>query len=57
MSNAPWNVYPRPRLRRAEWQCLNGEWELECRREHSDRDGEDVHIQKAVYTQLRAGKP
>lgn len=30
MSNVPWNVYPRPMLRREEWQCLNGEWELEC---------------------------
>ncbi len=29
MSEIPWDVYPRPRLRRAEWQCLNGEWELE----------------------------
>ena len=24
----PWNEYPRPRLRRAEWLCLNGEWDL-----------------------------
>ena len=23
----PWNVYPRPQLRRAEWLNLNGEWE------------------------------
>ncbi|MBQ7460243.1 MAG: glycoside hydrolase family 2 [Oscillospiraceae bacterium] len=30
MSSMPWNVYPRPMLRRAEWQCLNGEWELSC---------------------------
>ena len=25
----PWDVYPRPRLKRKEWLNLNGEWELE----------------------------
>ena len=24
----PWNVYPRPRLRRGSFFCLNGSWEL-----------------------------
>lgn len=24
----PWNVYPRPQLRRERWLCLNGTWEL-----------------------------
>ncbi|MBQ4381761.1 MAG: glycoside hydrolase family 2, partial [Oscillospiraceae bacterium] len=24
----PWNEYPRPRLRRREWLCLNGTWTL-----------------------------
>ena len=24
----PWERYPRPQLRRADWLCLNGEWEL-----------------------------
>ena len=24
----PWENYPRPQLRRAEWLCLNGAWEL-----------------------------
>ncbi len=24
----PWNVYPRPRLVRERWMCLNGQWEL-----------------------------
>ena len=25
----PWNVYPRPQMRRDEWLCLNGEWDFE----------------------------
>ena len=24
----PWNDYPRPQLRREDWLCLNGRWEL-----------------------------
>ena len=24
----PWNVYPRPQMRRERWLCLNGTWEL-----------------------------
>ncbi|MCR5577406.1 MAG: glycoside hydrolase family 2 [Oscillospiraceae bacterium] len=24
----PWGRYPRPQMRRAEWLCLNGDWEL-----------------------------
>ena len=24
----PWETYPRPQMRREEWLCLNGEWEL-----------------------------
>ncbi len=24
----PWERYPRPQLRRADWLCLNGDWEL-----------------------------
>ena len=24
----PWNSYPRPRLQRDRWLCLNGQWEL-----------------------------
>ncbi len=27
----PWNEYPRPHLRRGEWLCLNGEWELSAK--------------------------
>ena len=26
--DVPWNVYPRPQLRRERWLCLNGTWEL-----------------------------
>ena len=25
----PWNVYPRPHLRRGEWRNLNGDWDFE----------------------------
>lgn len=25
----PWNVYPRPQMRREKWACLNGIWDLE----------------------------
>lgn len=28
LSGTPWNVYPRPRLVRDSFFCLNGEWEL-----------------------------
>lgn len=28
LAGIPWNQYPRPQLRRREWLCLNGEWEL-----------------------------
>ena len=24
----PWEVYPRPQMKRADWLCLNGDWEL-----------------------------
>ncbi|MBQ6679465.1 MAG: glycoside hydrolase family 2 [Lachnospiraceae bacterium] len=24
----PWNVYPRPQMRREEWLCLNGAWDF-----------------------------
>ena len=24
----PWNVYPRPQMKRERWLCLNGTWEL-----------------------------
>ena len=28
LSGTPWERYPRPQLRREDWLCLNGEWEL-----------------------------
>ena len=27
-SGTPWNVYPRPRMRRDSWLNLNGEWDF-----------------------------
>ena len=27
----PWNVYPRPQMKRDNWQCLNGLWEYAIR--------------------------
>ena len=29
----PWNVYPRPQLKRDSFLCLNGKWELTCLRD------------------------
>ena len=26
-ANVPWNLYPRPQMVRANWTCLNGEWD------------------------------
>lgn len=27
VGNIPWNIYPRPQLKRKEWKNLNGEWD------------------------------
>ena len=29
LTGQPWTAYPRPRLRRTDWLCLNGDWSLE----------------------------
>lgn len=29
----PWNVYPRPQLKRESYICLNGEWDFDVRKE------------------------
>ena len=29
LPTVPWNVYPRPQMRREEWTCLNGTWDIE----------------------------
>lgn len=29
ISKTPWDVYPRPQMRRRDWLCLNGEWDFE----------------------------
>ena len=28
MTNTPWNVYPRPQMKREQWQSLNGLWTM-----------------------------
>ena len=28
LPTVPWERYPRPQLRRADWLCLNGDWAL-----------------------------
>ena len=28
LPETPWNVYPRPQMRRDSFLCLNGEWEF-----------------------------
>ncbi len=30
LAGIPWNDYPRPRLVREDWLCLNGDWEFSC---------------------------
>ena len=35
MSGAPRNEHPRPQFQRADWVCLNGEWEFEIDQEDS----------------------
>ena len=34
LSALPWNRYPRPQMRRADWLCLNGEWDLSIAKAH-----------------------
>ncbi len=29
LTGTPWEIYPRPQLKRADWLCLNGEWDFE----------------------------
>ena len=31
----PWNSYPRPQMRRKDWLCLNGIWDLEAGGKHA----------------------
>lgn len=31
MTKTPWNVYPRPQMKRQRWLSLNGQWQLEGR--------------------------
>lgn len=28
LTGTPWQSYPRPQMKRADWLCLNGEWQL-----------------------------
>jgi len=32
IGDIPWNIYPRPMLKRENWLCLNGSWELFAKR-------------------------
>jgi hypothetical protein len=51
----PWAEYPRPQLRRSEWQCLNGWWDYKGGKQISsakapdkpisfDLDNESIHV-------------
>ena len=31
LTGTPWNVYPRPRMKRSSWLNLNGEWDFDVR--------------------------
>lgn len=30
LSGVPWHTYPRPRMVRKDWLCLNGKWDFAC---------------------------
>ena len=38
----PWNVYPRPQMRRENWLNLNGEWQFSVKSEDSALEYEDT---------------
>ncbi len=44
LSGQPWNVYPRPQLRREGWLNLNGIWEFTASREQSLPEAYDRQI-------------
>ncbi len=37
LTGQPWNVYPRPQMRRNSFVCLNGEWDFSVGKETYDR--------------------
>ena len=37
LNGVPWNVYPRPQLKRDSFLCLNGEWEFSANEPRFDR--------------------
>ena len=41
----PWNEYPRPRMERASFLCLNGEWEFcTCKEGDTPRYNEKILV-------------
>ncbi len=32
----PWDVYPRPQMKREDWMCLNGKWKFKTERERTE---------------------
>ena len=43
----PWETYPRPQMRRKEWLCLNGWWDLQIRKKGS-QDGSAFRQEKIL---------
>jgi len=33
MADIPWNIYPRPQMKRNSFFCLNGAWDFEIKRD------------------------
>ena len=44
LAGTPWQVYPRPQMKRACWQNLNGQWEFTVSREKTMPDHYDRTI-------------
>ncbi len=54
----PWNVYPRPRLRRESFLCLNGRWEFGTGREDTPVYTDTVLVPFPVESRLSGvGRP
>ena len=40
LTGQPWNIYPRPQMRRDSFLCLNGEWEFSA----AEKDHETIRV-------------
>ena len=40
----PWNVYPRPQMKRDSFLCLNGKWKIACETKHKTEDWGEILV-------------